>query len=164
MPGLSRDNAPLLLWMRKMDSSQNSTSIWWSKIFSTFIFSSKKIVLKIETRIFQFPNEILLELKQDFIENLLKIWKNIVCIFKMFFFDEKIKVEKKIGSSYRCRILSGIDFSHSWSDLTTPRGSTKKILFISHTWDWESPTWWHRLNCKTHTRLFASGLFDHFIL
>ena len=47
----------------------------------------------------------------------------------MIFFDEKIKVEKKIGSSYRCRILSGIDFSHSWSDLTTPRGSTKKYTF-----------------------------------
>ena len=64
--------------------------------FSTFIFSSKKIVLKIETRIFQFPNEILLELKQDFIEdfigNLLKSGKKHIFIFKMIFFDEKIKV------------------------------------------------------------------------
>ena len=31
----------------------------------------------------------------------------------------KKKVEKKNGSSYRCRILSGIYFSHPWSDLTT---------------------------------------------
>ena len=38
--------------------------------------------------------------------------KNIFFIFKMIFLDEKIKVEKKIGSSFRCRILSGIHFSH----------------------------------------------------
>ena len=55
----------------------------------------------------------------------------------MIFFDEK-KVEKKIGSSYRCKILWRIDFSHSRSDLATPltanvsEDSLQKCLFFLH--------------------------------
>ena len=41
-----------------------------------------------------------------------EISKNKFLIFKIIFFDEKMKVEKKIDSSFRCRILSGIHFWH----------------------------------------------------
>ena len=37
---------------------------------------------------------------------------DVLFFSKMILFDEKIKVEKKIGSSFRCRILSGIHFWH----------------------------------------------------
>ena len=59
-----------------------------------------------------------------------KFSKNDFLIFKICFFSMEKKVEKKNGSSYRCRILSGIDFSHPWSDLTTPGGSLGKYTFF----------------------------------
>ena len=48
-----------------------------------------------------------------------KFSKKCFFIFKICFFRWKKKLRKKIGSLYRCRILSGIYFSHPWSDLTT---------------------------------------------
>ena len=81
--------------------------------FSTFIFSSKK--------------------------NILKMQKNIFCVFKMFFFNKKIKVEKKIGSSYRCKILSGIHFSYSRRDLTTLYYILGSALFFCKFGTYESP-------------------------
>ena len=124
--------------MRKINSWQNSTSIWWSNFFSTFIifieknhFENAKSIFKDFQWIsngFSMKSSMKSCLSSSKIS--LRIPKNMFCVFKMFFFDEKIKVEKIFGWSYRCRILSGIVFLHSWNDLTTLLSSRKKFRFF----------------------------------
>ena len=72
--------------------------------FSTCIFSLKKIILKMKNVFFS--RKPCMGAKGGHFE------ENMFFIYKIIFFDEKIKVEKKIGSSFRCRILSGIHFWH----------------------------------------------------
>ena len=121
--------------MQKIDSWQNFTSIWWSNFFLNFyFFIEKKNILKMQKIFFVIFNRFSMKsyLNSSMKPCLgsskisLKIGKNIFYSFKMIFFNEKIKVEKKIGSLYRCRFLSGIDFSHPRSDLATPLGARTK--------------------------------------
>ena len=56
-----------------------------------------------------------------------KFPEKICYFFQNDFFRRKKKVEKKIESSYRCRILSGIDFSHPRSDWRTPLDAREKL-------------------------------------
>ena len=83
--------------MRKMDSWQNYTSIWWSK--KKLLFFHRKNILEIvflDNEMLLWFNEICLNPSKISLKISLKIWENIACGFKMFFFDGKIKVEKKL--------------------------------------------------------------------
>ena len=128
--------------MRKIDSSQNFTSIWWSNFFLNFFFSSKKTnfenIKEYFSENFQKNRKFHIGKKIFFLYEIfdfLKIFRKIFfCVFKIIFFPMKKKVEKKIGSSYRCKILWRIDFSHSRSDLATPltasEDSCKNVHFF----------------------------------
>ncbi len=73
--------APLHLWMRKMDSWQNSTSTWLSKNFLKFFVFVKKIFFENEQKYFSKSN-----FQKSFFQNR---------FFKKYFFSTKKKVEKK---------------------------------------------------------------------
>ena len=106
--------APLHLWIPKMDSWQNSTSKWWSKKIPNFYFFVWKNNFENENVFFS-KNLFLKKNQREIIFYLWKKWnlnffqkkcqKFHVFFFKMILFDEKIKVEKKIESSFPCRIL-----------------------------------------------------------
>ena len=114
-----------------MDSWQNFTSKLYSIFFLNFFFHRKKIFLKIKKYFFRkisdffektcfhvFFSKCKNHLRKNSKKYFFEIFQKIFFIFKIIFFDEKIKVWNFVGPLNRNKIFVGIDFSHPQSDST----------------------------------------------
>ena len=106
--------APLHLWIPKMDSWQNSTSKWWSKKIPNFYFFVWKNNFENENVFFwkfyfwkNFKGKSYFSFEKKWnLKNFQKKCRKFHVFFsKMILFDEKIKVGEKIGLSFRYKIL-----------------------------------------------------------